>query len=129
MGQLVVMGAMMKCSFGATPAALIVAPAKKVVGEMKPAATITDFAPTTNIPPFGMCSAPTNPVVATATTAAGGVLTPQTCVPVTATPWAPGSPTVLIGGTPALNNTSVCNCSWLGVITFTNAGTTKTTVP
>jgi hypothetical protein len=31
-------------------------------------------------------------------------------------PWAPGSPTVLIAGKPALNNTSTLMCSYAGVI-------------
>ena len=34
----------------------------------------------------------------------------------------------MIGGMPALNNTSKCMCSWAGVITITMAGTVKTNV-
>ncbi len=127
MPQQVKMGAMMACSFGAAPASLIVLPVNRTTAEGTPAANIMDFKPMTNIPPFGMCSAPTNPDVIKATAAAAGVLTPQPCVPVT-TPWAPGSPTVMIGGMPALNNTSKCMCSWAGVITITMAGTVKTNV-
>jgi hypothetical protein len=127
MAQLVKMGALMACSFGASPASLIVLPVNRTNTEGPPAANIMDFKPMANIPPFGMCSSLTNPTVAAATTAALGVLTPMPCVPVT-TPWVPGSPTVTIGGIPALNSTSKCLCSWAGVITITMAGTVKTNV-
>ena len=127
MPQQVKMGAKLACSFGSAPASLIVLPVNLTNAEGPPAANIMDFKPIVNIPTFGMCSSLANPAVASATSAALGVLTPQACVPVTA-PWAPGSPTVMIGKMPALNNTSKCMCSWAGVITITNAGTTKTNV-
>ena len=69
-----------------------------------------------------MCSAPTNPAVIAATTAASGVFTPAPCVPVIPAPWTPGSPTVLIGGKPVVTSTSTCMCSWAGVITVVNPG-------
>lgn len=128
MAQLVAMSAMMSCSFGVAPATLIVA-VPTVTAEMKPAANIMDNKPIANIPPFGMCNSMSNPTVAAATAAALGVLTPMPCVPVTAAPWAPGSATVTLRGMPALQNSSTCNCNWGGVITFSNAGTTKETVP
>ena len=123
MPQQVVMGAMMACSFGVAPAPLTVVPAGPPVmaGKMA-AATIMDFAPIVNIPTFGMCSAPTNPVVIAATAAKLGVFTPAPCVPATAAPWIPGVPLVMINKMPALNNTCTCMCSWLGVITITEAG-------
>ena len=129
MSQLVCMGAMMQCSFGAAPSSLIVTPENRTTTSSVPAATIMDNVPTKNIPPFGMCSAPTNPAVITATAAAQGVLTPQPCVPVTPTPWVPGSPTVLISGKPALNSTSKLNCTWLGVISITAPGQFTANVP
>jgi hypothetical protein len=128
MPQLVNMGATIKCSFGVTPASLIVLPVNRTMAEGPPAATIMDHLPIVNIPPFGMCSSIANPTVATATTAALGVLTPMPCVPVIPAPWAPGSPTVMIGNMPALNNTCKCMCTWLGVITISVAGTVKTNV-
>lgn len=76
----VCMGAMMMCSFGAAPSSLIVLPVNQTFTGT-PAATIMDNKPIVNIPPFGMCSSITNPAVATATTAAAGVLTPVPCVP------------------------------------------------
>jgi hypothetical protein len=128
MGQLVTAGAMMMCSFGVAPSSLIVLPDKKLlVGT--PAATIMDNKPIVNIPPFAMCTSIANPTVATATTAAAGVLTPMPCVPIIPAPWAPGSPTTLIGNIPALNNMSKCMCTWGGVIQITSPGQATTTVP
>jgi hypothetical protein len=51
------------------------------------------------------------------------------CVPVTTAPWAPGSPTVLIGNMPALNDQSKLMCNWGGVIQINSAGQTTTNVP
>jgi len=127
MGQLVVTGAMMTCTFGAAPATLNASSAPTVTAPT-PAATIMDFAPMSNIPTFGMCQSIANPQVAAATSAALGVLTPQPCIPATAAPWMPGSPTVTIGGNPALTSDSKCMCNWAGVISITNPGQTKTTV-
>jgi hypothetical protein len=129
MAKQVVMGAMMQCSFGMAPSSLIVLPVNRVMVENKPAANIMDYKPVVNIPPFGMCSAPTNPAFIAATSAALGVPTPVPCVPVTAAPWAPGSPTVMIANMPALNNMSKCMCTWAGVISITNPGTMKTDIP
>jgi hypothetical protein len=73
---------------------------------------------------------PSNPQVAAATSAALGVLTPIPCLPMTAAaPWAPGSPTVLEGGMPVLNNTSQLMCLWGGVITISVPGQFTEEVP
>ncbi|MCU0735758.1 MAG: DUF4280 domain-containing protein [Methylotetracoccus sp.] len=122
MAQLVCSGAMMMCSFGVAPSALNVLPQNKTMGGGPPAANIMDNKPMANIPPFGMCMSIANPTVASATAAALGVLTPMPCIPVTAAPWAPGSPTVMIGNMPALNSTSKCMCNWGGVISITFPG-------
>jgi hypothetical protein len=129
MAKQVVAGAMMQCSFGVAPSALIVPPANRLTVEGRPAANIMDHKPVVNIPPFGMCSAPTNPAVIAATSAALGVPTPAPCVPVVPAPWAPGSPTVPIGNMPALNDTSKCICTWAGVISITNPGAMQTDIP
>lgn len=129
MAQQVCMGAMMSCSFGAAPSSLVVLPQNRVVTSNMPAANIMDNIPMVNILPFAMCSSLANPTVAVATTAALGVLTPMPCIPVTVTPWAPGSPTVMIANMPALNNSCMLNCMWGGVITISNAGQTTHMVP
>lgn len=130
MSQLVCAGAGLKCSFGAAPSTLNAIPKGQPVntGGML-AATIQDYQPMANITPFGMCMTPSNPQVAAATSAALGVLTPQPCIPVTSAPWSPGSPTVMINGSPALNKESMCMCAWGGVITVTTPGQFTTNVP
>jgi hypothetical protein len=128
-GQQVVMGAMLQCSFGVTPSSLIVLPQNRVMVNNLPAANIMDNKPIANIPPFGMCQSLANPMVASATAAALGVLTPMPCLPVTAAPWAPGAPTVLVANMPALNNSSKCMCNWGGVISINVAGQFTTQVP
>lgn len=129
MGQQVCMSGLMQCSFGVSPASLIVPPDKRVNTMNLPAATIMHYIPISNIPTFGMCSSLANPTVASATAAASGVLTPMPCVPATTAPWVPGSPTVLIGSIPALNNSSKCMCSYGGVISINFAGQATVNIP
>lgn len=128
MGMLVCGGAMLQCSFGVAPSSLMVLPANRTMTSM-PIANIMDNKPMVNILPFGMCQSLANPTVAAATAAALGVLTPMPCIPVTAAPWAPGSPTVLVANIPALNNSSKCMCNWGGVIQITNPGQMAIQVP
>jgi hypothetical protein len=66
--------------------------------------------------------------VAAATAAALGVLTPQPCIPATASPWTPGAPENTIGDIPSLNDVSTCMCNWAGVITVTDPGQTAKTI-
>ena len=129
MGNLVCMGAMLKCSFGMTPSSLMVLPVNLVNATSKPAANIMDNKPMANILPFGMCQSMANPTVASATAAAMGVLTPMPCVPVIPAPWVPGCPTVLLKNMPALNNTSKLMCAWGGVIEVTMPGQMTVNVP
>ena len=51
------------------------------------------------------------------------------CIPVTAAPWAPGAPTVMTGGMPALQNSSKLMCNWGGVIQIVSPGQTTVMVP
>lgn len=130
MGVQVVMGATMTCSFGLTPSSLIVIPKGPPVFATVPlAATIMDYVPIANIPPFGMCASPLNPTVIAATVAAGGVPTPMPCIPVIPAPWVTGSPTVLINNVPALNATSKCMCMWGGVIQIVYPGQVQVMIP
>jgi hypothetical protein len=127
MAQLVTAGAVMMCSFGMAPSSLVVLPANRTMCGT-PAANIMDMIPMTNILTFGMCMSIANPTVASATAAALGVLTPMPCIPATTAPWVPGSATVMLGGMPALNNTSTCMCMWGGVISITFPGQVTTMV-
>lgn len=128
MGMQVCAGAMLQCSFGAAPSALVVLPQNRVLTG-PPDANIMDNKPLVNIMPFGMCSSPANPAVAAATAAALGVLTPMPCVPVIPAPWITGSPTVLIAGMPALNNSSKLMCAWAGVIQIISPGEFTVMIP
>ncbi|MEQ9358471.1 MAG: DUF4280 domain-containing protein [Coleofasciculus chthonoplastes F3-SA18-01] len=118
------MGATLQCiPFGVAPSSLIVipkGPPVSVKGML--AATIMDFVPITNIPPFGLCTSIANPAVASATAAALGVLTPMPCLPVPVGPWKPGAIKTKINKLPALPDFAVCNCMWGGVIKIMNPG-------
>lgn len=125
----VCMGAALQCSFGVAPSSLVVLPVNKVMTSYVPAANIMDHVPMVNIMPFGMCMSPSNPVVAAATAAALGVLTPMPCIPATTAPWAPGAPTVLLANMPALDDTSMLMCMWGGVIKVNFAGQATEQIP
>lgn len=129
MAMQVCMGAVLQCSFGLAPSSLVVLPENRVLTGGPPAATIMDGKPIVNVPPFGMCTAPSNPAVIAATSAALGVPTPAPCVPVTPAPWVPGAPTVLIGKMPALDSNSKLMCTWGGVIQIVSPGCVTVTVP
>ena len=128
MAKQVCMGAMMQCSMGMAPSSLIPTP-KTVMTSSVMAANIMDNIPMMNIPPFGMCQSPSNPVVAAATAAALGVLTPMPCIPATPAPWAPGASTVLVCGMPALNDSSKLTCIWGGSISINFAGQATHALP
>ena len=125
MSMLVATTAVLQCSFGVAPSPLMVTPENKVMGTSLPIATIMDHVPMKNIMPFGMCSSPANPVVAAATAAALGVLTPMPCIPATAAPWVPGKPMVKVNNMPGLDADSKCMCNWGGVIQINAPGQMK----
>ena len=111
MAQPVAMGAMCQCAFGVAPCPITVSSQQTCVSGAMPLATIKDTAGLM----FGMCSSLLNPAVA-ATITPVGTFTPMPCAPVFVGVWAPGSPTVLVGGTPALNANSMLTCAYGGVI-------------
>jgi hypothetical protein len=125
MPPLVANSALLQCSFGVAPSAMVVTPEKGTTGSNLPIANIMDFTPMKNVMPFGMCSSPANPMVVAATAAALGVLTPMPCIPAVAAPWAPGSPSAMIKNFPALDANSKCMCNWGGVIQVTMPGQLK----
>ena len=121
MPHVVTMGATLQCTFGLAPSTLVVTPENKVL-QTTPVANIMDHIPFKNITPFGLCISPSNPAFIAATLAAFGVPTPVPCTPMTSSPWVPGSPTVLVGNMPILNNTCKLTCSFAGVISVVNPG-------
>ncbi len=114
MANPMVMTALCTCSFGAVPCPLPVTSNQTVMMCGPLAATIMDNKP----PTFGMCSSLANPVVAAATAAKLGVLTPMPCVPLTPAPWVPGVPTILVNKKPLLNTTSKLFCMYGGIIQY-----------
>lgn len=124
-----VMTAQLICTMGMAPSALSVLPVNRTMVGHQVAANIMDHIPMANILPFGMCISPANPMVAAATAAALGVLTPMPCIPATASPWMVGAPTVLLGGQPMLDCSSKCMCNWAGMISIVSPGQTQTVIP
>ena len=139
MGNPAVMTAICQCTFGAAPAPLTVTSQSTVTGMNMLMGTIMDFPK----PPmtFGVCVCPNNPAVISATALAmrvsletaalltkAGIITPAPCIPA-CSPWAPGSPTVIVGGKPALNISSKCMCSYGGVISIIMTPATTIQIP
>lgn len=123
MGLLVSAGAVLQCSFGAAPSSLMVLPVGRPLAPA-PVANIADTIPFVNVLPFATCSSLANPAVAAATAAALGALTPMPCTPVPAGPWVPGTPGVLVGNMPALEQTCKLMCAFGGVIQVISPGQT-----
>ena len=119
----VAMGAMCQCMFGAAPCVLAVNSQQQTVFGAMPLATISD----TLMPTFGTCVSTLNPAVASVLSSTG-VLGPQPCTPLITGTWLPGSTTVLIGGKPALNQTSKLMCAY-GSISITNPMVSTVQVP
>jgi hypothetical protein len=115
---------MISCSMAMppVPVPLAVVPTGTPVTADTLAATIMAFAPMVNIPTFGMCGTPSNPVVAAATAAKLGVFSPAPCIPATTSPWTPGAAKVMIDGQPALHSGCTAMCMWGGVITISAPG-------
>lgn len=122
-------GALLQCSSGMMPTTLNVLPSSTVHAQGSPMATIQDQAPLLNVGTFGLCTSLANPITASQTTAAQGVLTPGTCTPAITAPWQPGAPTVLVGGVPALTDLSKCTCMYGGVIAVTVGRVVTVAVP
>lgn len=115
MKPVIVQGTLLKCEFGNAPSPIMVLPDKKV-NAMLPVAVKTDYIPFLNIPPFGMCSNPANPMVAAATAAAFGVLTPMPCIPCTVQAWTGACSKVKVHGKEAINMDSKLSCLYGGSI-------------
>ena len=111
-------GATLQCTMGAAPSVFTAQglPGVPMVLGSLPAATITEFVAMMNIMPFAMCQSPQNPMVAAATAAAMGVLTPMPCIPNVVAPWAPPSQCATANGIPLATAQSTCTCAWAGTI-------------
>lgn len=118
-------GAQMVCTMGTGNAVLVVLPERRILLDGQPQANIMDYKPMTNIPSFGLCTSLANPVVAAATAAHHGCLTPMPCVPNTTSPWQKGHESLLLKNFPALCMDDKLSCAWAGTITITDSGQGK----
>jgi hypothetical protein len=125
----VVTTAKLSCSFGSSQSSFNATAAVACKSSQQQTGVINDHLAILNIRPFGRCSCLGNPVVAAATAANKGKLSPQPCIPATVSPWVPGSPTIMFRSMPALNNTSILNCMWGGIIRVDDAGQGTQLIP
>jgi hypothetical protein len=101
-------GAQLWCSCG---------DANSTFNTLETAGVVTDTLPY-NIPSFGLCNSAANPQVAAATVAANGVATAQPCIPVFVSQWTPAADGSQVDGRAAIDNASLCDCSWGGTISI-----------
>lgn len=118
-------GAQMQCSMGTATTMLTVLPDRKILLDGQPMANIMDFKSMTNISPFGLCTSLANPVVAAATAAHLGVLTPMPCIPNTTAPWQNGKNELSLKNAPALCKDCTLQCAYMGNITIIDSGQGK----
>lgn len=117
----VVSGATIICTMGLAPGVLTVTSQSSVLIGGKPSATVSDTAPLANVGPCGMCVSMANPLVAAATAAALGVLTPQPCIPSPAGAWVGGNAPP-VAGSPGLANDANLICLNGGCISIMDPG-------
>lgn len=115
----------MVCTMGTGNAVLVVLPERRILLDGQPQANIMDHKSMTNIPSFGLCTSLANPVVAAATAAHHGCLTPMPCVPNTTSPWQKGHEKLLLKNFPALCMDDKLSCTWAGTISITDCGQGK----
>ena len=122
-------GSELKCSFGDTTNLLFVTPLPIYpTCEGKQIALDNMTVPYVNIKMFGKCSSLVNPLVASATAAASGVLQPQVCTPMTVgAKWAPVSTVMRYGNCCVALATSKCRCIYQGEISVINPVQTQVT--
>lgn len=115
-------GAKVECSFGAGPKSLTVLPLNMVTtGYFKGIANVNDFIPFLNVPAFGQCKSPLNPMN---WKMAGPVpvFVPSSCIPIPIKPWAPAAKKVKIKGKAAITEKSKTMCVWMGNIAIKDNG-------
>lgn len=124
MPKCVCMGAKLKCSFGSGPKDMLVLPiGMTLTATTKPIATSMDFIPMLNVPAFGNCTSPANPMN-WKMVGPVPVFIPSSCIPLPLMPWSPVAKKLKIGGNPAMLETSKTMCIWVGSITVDNPGLT-----
>lgn len=118
MGNLICSNALMSCSFGMIPSAFQATNCMQVMASGI-VGNVMDATPA-NLMNFGMCMSMANPMVASATAIALGVLTPQPCLPVPMGLWITPKMNILIKNAPALSSDAKLFCAYGGIIQFNN---------
>lgn len=108
MTSAVVDGALLICSCGLVPSALLTRPRSVRHTGGTGIATVDDCLPMVNILPFGACTAPGNP----------SLLPQKPCLPQLVAPWSVSVPGVTVAGVPALAVDAVLPCLYGGVISI-----------
>ncbi len=123
MGLCVCSGAKAKCSFGEKEVDLLALPLPVTPkNEGNAQLSVMDFIPNLNIPAFGQCKSPANPMNWKMAGPAP-VFVPSSCIPVTITPWSPGAKKLkILGGNAALLEDDKNMCMWAGQIEITDPG-------
>lgn len=125
MAKCVCSGAKIACSFGAGPKSMLVLPLNRTLtANTKPIANCLDIIPFVNIPAFGNCLSPANPMN---WKMAGPVpvFIPSSCIPIPVAPWAPAAKKTKLANSPVVLANSKTACAWAGSISITNPGQTK----
>ena len=116
LGLCVCKGAKIKCSMGDKEVDLCALPIP-IKNEGNELMSVLNFIPYLNIPSFGNCKSPANPMVIAAQGA------PQTCIPMVVTPWSPGASKLkILGGTAALMEDDTNLCLLAGSLEITDPG-------
>lgn len=121
MGSVVVSGANIKCTMGQGAGTLNVTSQLICKAGKKHIATVQDTIPMANVGTCGMCISMANPIVASATAAALGVLTPQPCIPSPVGMWMPVGK-IKISGIPSVSADATLICSYAGTISIVSTG-------
>lgn len=125
MAKCVCSGAKIACSFGSGPKSMLVLPLNRTLtANTKPIANCLDIIPFVNIPAFGNCLSPANPMN---WKMAGPVpvFIPSSCIPIPVAPWAPAAKKTKLANSPVVLANSKTACAWAGSISVTNPGQTK----
>lgn len=124
MTKAVLQGDFCKCTSGDAPCRLKVTDGERMTYDGKAIAVKTD-AKITNLSTFGLCSNLSNPIVAQATAAAQGVLTPMQCVPVLPGIWENTVSQLIVDNQPVVGESSYVTCRYGGCISISLDGKRK----
>jgi hypothetical protein len=94
---------------------------RTLTANIKPIANALDVIPFINIPAFGQCKSPLNPMN---WKMAGPVpvFVPSSCIPIPIAPWSPAAKKTKLANQPVVLENSKTSCIWAGSIKVENPG-------